>query len=65
MAAEENNAMAISGRCRSHPMAIVVKVTDDANKRLAISSPQLIISLMIGKSPIKGRPLLHVTVSGY
>ena len=58
MTAEENNAMAISGRCRSHPMAIAVKVTDDANKRLAISRPQLIISPMIGKSSIKGKPLL-------
>ena len=58
MTAEENSAMAISGRCRSHLMAIAVKVTDNANKRLAISSPQLIISPMIDKSSIKGKSLL-------
>ena len=34
-------------------MAIEMKVTDDANSRLIINSPQLTISLIIGKSSIK------------
>ena len=59
MAAEENNAMAISGRCRSHPIAIVTKVTDDANDILAIISPQFTNSLTTGKSSIKGGRVDH------
>jgi len=54
MTAKENKAMAISGRCRSHPIAIEMKVTDDANSRLIMNSPQPTISLIIGKSSIKG-----------
>ena len=66
IAAEDNKAMAINGRCRSHPMATAISVTDDANKRLAIISPQLTSSLIIGKSSIiKGTSLLHVTVIGW
>lgn len=52
MAAEENKAMAISGRCRSHPIAIEINVTDDANNRLAINNPQLTTSPIIGNSSV-------------
>ena len=60
MAAAENNAIAISGRSRSHAIAIETRVNDNANNTLAIISPPLIISLIIGNSSVRGRGwILH------
>ena len=59
MAAAENKAIAISGRSRSHAIAIETRVNDNANT-LAIISPPLIISLIIGNSSVRGRGwILH------
>ena len=53
MVAEENEAMVISGRHPSHPIATETRVTDDANNTLAINNSLLTISLIIWKFSIK------------
>ena len=53
MVAEENEAMVISGRHPSHPIAIETRVTNDANNTLAINNSLLTISLIIWMFPIK------------